>query len=217
MMADKEMRGYLLDRLRMVKDIRRTYGYSCHPETMLMLMSLLSACASYRWPGKNGDKKRFVELLVRHSPADAATQWISIPDLLARKIISPDQSPWKGGNCTRIFRGKEIDLPYEKARARYRVEGKSLKKSSYASLLYERLRCPYVHEFRSDGLTGTVPASRKPCRISYITRQTHDGEAEEDRHMMVFDMNYLLDLVTYHVRNATRGEATPPPWWLDAE
>ena len=122
-----------------------------YDDLALITCAVISACAAWRWPGERIDKKRFVELLVKCSPSDSHTSWVSVPALVNASMIGEDHTPWGvPGNATRICRDEEVDVSLEDARTRYPDRTNAeLRRHCYASLIYQRLRCAYMHEYRS--------------------------------------------------------------------
>ncbi|KKL14557.1 hypothetical protein LCGC14_2514450, partial [marine sediment metagenome] len=183
------MEHFLKGRLDIAKALLSDVPGAAYADVVLIVTAVLSACASLRWPSRRKDKKRFVELLVRHSPEDFHTSWVSIPALISKGIISEEETLYRNGNSTRIFCGEEIDLCFNKACVQYpNIKSKQLRKHCYASLIYEWLRCGYAHEYCLQGNATHVPASRKEARVSYIGRLT--GENCKTKRMLSFHIDY---------------------------
>lgn len=204
---------FLSERIKLVRSLAQgadpRIGYS---ELALIVCAVLSACAAHRWPGRGNDRRRFIELLVRHSDIRFSTAWVSIPALLnARHLANKDTPYGHPGHETRIFCDAEIDLSLEDAQERYAsVDRQVLRNHCYAALIYERIRCAYVHEYRIGNDMITVPASRRSARVSYI------GRGEQMQRMVHFHLDYLIDLADHHVSmSASKGEAEPSKWWID--
>jgi hypothetical protein len=183
---------------------------------VLILCAILSACAARHWPAKKEriDKKRFVELLIIHSPADFHISWISVPSLLNDGLISNDQTPYgKPGNATRIYCDDEIDLGLEEAIIKYsQVQPNKLQRHCYASLIYERLRCGYSHEYCPDEGITQFPPSNREARISYIGRLVNG----KIKRMLGFHLDYLIRLAEYHVSILPNiCSSRPSCWWTD--
>ncbi|MGA2619205.1 MAG: hypothetical protein ABSF26_16475 [Thermoguttaceae bacterium] len=207
------MRDFLQGRIRLVRelidsDIRISYG-----DLVLILTAVISACAAARWPGGRIDRCRFVELLVRHSLPDAHTTWVCVPALINSSLVAEADTPYGPGESTRIFRDDEIDLDLPAARARYQhVSPIRLKQCTYASLIYEWLRCGYAHEYCPHDNITPVPPSRHNARLSYIGRATSKGL----KRMICFHLDYLIDLAQYHAINvAETPDPRPRQWWID--
>lgn len=208
------MKRFLKRRLELAKALVNSDDAE-YADIVLIITAVLSACASIRWPRiERTDRKRFIELLVSHSPQELHTSWVCIPALINRQFVSESDTPYAGGNATRIFRDDEIDLSLEDARTRYPgVEAKQLRKYCYASLIYEWLRCGYSHEYVPREDITPVPPSRAEARTSYIVR----GMGAAGHKIMVsFHLEYLFKIAEHHV-SILPDEESPAPssWWAD--
>lgn len=166
------MQDFLKNRIKLVKNLCESDLPVHYADLVLILCSVLSACAARRWPGERIDNKRFIELLVKHTPDTLKTSWISVPSLLNDGLITLTQTPYGNpGNTTRIYRDEEIDLCYDDAANKYpMVSDKTLRRHCYAAIIYERLRCGYTHEYWHHRSITHVPASRRSAYFSYIGR-----------------------------------------------
>jgi len=194
------MQRFLEERIDFVKCLYRSDMDVSYGDIVLIVCAVLSACAAYRWPRKpkeRKDKEKFIRLLTDFSTPEFRTSWISIPSLLNDKQINQNDTPWgMPGNECRIFCDDEIDLSIEEAREKYpKIPERILKNYSYASLIYEMLRCNYSHEFCPHTNITEVQASRNDARISYIGRMS-DGRIKR---MVAFHIDYLIRLAEYHV------------------
>jgi hypothetical protein len=212
------MRDFLLDRVRLVRHLLGNCGppQVHYADLVLILTSVISACAALRFPGNGIDKRRFIELLVRNTPDDFHLSWISVPTLIAKGLISESVTAYaEAGQSTRIFRDEEIDREYCDARQAFpRVPFERLKSCSYAVLIYEWLRCGYAHEYCPHENITHVPASRGPARVSYIGRMTRSGL----KRMVSFHLDYLIEVAEHHAANVSDTPSSQPPtWWLDSQ
>ena len=208
------MEKFLRGRLDLVDVLRADVAGATYADLVLIITAVLSACASVRWPGTGIDRRRFVELLVRHSPEDFHASWVSVPALINGRFVNECDTPYgPPGQSTRIFRDHEIDLAFDTAKARHsQVPVRQLHKCSYACLIYEWLRCGYAHEYCPHENITEVRASRKKARVSYIGRGTPSGL----KRMASFHLDYLMELAQYHVSPLpTTPLPAPNPWWLD--
>jgi len=206
------MQKFLQGRIDLIRDLDNNSSVH-YADKVLIVSAVLSACASHRWPGQKIDKKRFVELLVKHSPADFHTSWISVPSLLNDALIRKNQTPCgKAGNETRIYIDDEIDLSIQDTIIKYpQVSLKDLKQHCYAYLIYERLRNGYSHEYWHHDSITHVPASAKEARISYIGRLI----GAVTKRMISFHLDYLITLAEYHVSILPSKPSTiPSSWWI---
>lgn len=209
------MRDFLQDRIRLVDDLIKSDIVISYADVSLILCSVLSACAAQRWPGEKIDQRRFVELLVQHSPDEFHTSWVCVPALINKSLVSEEETPYgPPGQSTRIFRGEEIDVPLSDAATRYPGLGhQDLKRCTYAVLIYEWLRCGYAHEYCPHENITQVQASCRNARVSYIGRGIRGGGI---RRMISFHLDYLIRLTKYHADNVP-DQPTPRPltWWFD--
>lgn len=208
------MEHFLKGRLDIAKALSSDIPSATYADVVLVITSVISACASIRWPGRGIDKRRFIELLVSHSPMDFHTSWVSIPALINQGFISEKETPYKRGDSNSIFFGEEIDLPINEANEQYpNVTSKQLRQHCYASLIYERLRCGYAHEYcpRKD-ITEVSASRRKEARVSYIGRLIDKNRI---RRMVSFHLDYLMSIAEYHVSILASKESLPPTtWWI---
>lgn len=204
---------YLLKRIELGERLSGEVPGGTYADAVLILTAVLSACASRRWPGKHGDRKRFVELLVRYSTG-YRTEWVSVPALINSDFIDEGETPYgEPGESCRIYCDDEIDLSFDDARRMYpHVPLKALVTHCYASLIYEWPRCGYAHEYVPHKNITHVPASRKQARVSYIGRFV----GGEIKRMVSFHLDYLVSLAKHHVSILPDGQCdAPSKWWIE--
>ena len=194
------MKNFLAGRLELVDRLESEIPEASYADIVLIITAVLSACAAIRWPGTRIDRKRFIELLINHTPERYHTSWISIPVLINKGYIAERDTPYgRPGHEIRIFCGSEIDINFQDAKEKYpNIPVKVLRKHSYAFLIYEWLRCGYSHEYCTNENITPVQASSKNAHTSYIGRSTPLGM----KRMLSFHLNYLKDLAIespYHV------------------
>jgi hypothetical protein len=211
------MKHFLKKRLELAKYLMSDVPGAIYEDVVLIITAVLSACASIRWPGRNIDRKRFIELLVRHSLAEFNTSWVSIPALINVGLIKEDNTPYKGGYSARIFCDEEIDLCIDEVKNQYPMvtaTNKELREYCYASLTYKWLRCGYAHEYYHHENITPFPPSRSNARISYIGRSMNGKQ----KRMISFHIEYLFELANYHVTILPCTESQrPKTWWIDRE
>ena len=208
------MRAFFQDRIRLVNDLIVGGPEVAYADLVLILTAVLSGCAAHRWPGKNIDQRRFVELLIQHSPAEMHCDYVCLAALLRSKLIGLRDTPWGvPGEFTRIFRDDEIDVPLSKAQTQFpQVSTRDLKRHTYASLIYSWLRCPYAHEYTTKGVTSHMPATASAQRVSYIGRMLDRGIT----YIATFHLDYILALAAHHASQAPNvAHPLPAAWWLD--
>jgi len=209
------MEPFLRGRIDLAKSLADGNPLASYADVALILTAVLSACASIRWPGKGIDRKRFIELLVSLSPADLRTSWVSIPALVNQRFISGRDTPYGGGYHRQNFRDDEIDLCLEEARTKYAsVPGDQLRKHSYASLIYEWLRCGYAHQYCPHENITHIPPSSANARVSYNRRLSMDGKQQVM--MVYFHLDYLFLLADHHLSVLpSTASSCPSAWWID--
>lgn len=211
------MRKFLQGRIDLVHALRASNLPVAPQDLELILTSVISACASWRWPGEGFDRKRFVQSLIEFCPQSLHMDFVSTGALLELGKIEECDTDWgEPGEETRIFCGEEIDCSLSHMSNRYsHVPLVDLKKATYANLIYRWLRCGYAHRYLSTGNTTHVPPSRLPAQISYIGRIMPDGRIIR---ISCFHFDYLMEVAQAQVSSlADRPLEKPQRWWLDQE
>src|SRR6476661_2152287 len=146
---------------RKVSTAKRLAAGECggsYSEAVLIVCAAISALAAEAWPGEGKDKRRFVELLIMLTPV---AKTISVPLLVheladerrhgyARRLQREFLPPYG----SRVVSGPDVDRPERELRRLCRgLTIVEVRRYSYASLLYERLRSPMVHEYRTGART----------------------------------------------------------------
>jgi hypothetical protein len=204
---------YLESKIRFVRQVIESDIAVGYEDIALILCTTISAAAASRWPGRDIDRKRFIELLVLHSPRSIDVTRVSVAALINKGFVNESDTPYSADN-TRIFRDEEIDPLLPDAVNEYAgIPLRRLKKCTYAALVYDWIRCAYAHEYRANEFVIHVPASRRPARVSYIGRLHGTGI----RRMAYFDLESLIDLASHHAANEAESPAPyPAEWWVES-
>ena len=127
-----------------------------YDEGALIACASISAMAALAWPGDRIDKKRFVEILAQ--VADGNTNpnplKISIPllcqeDQFFKSILLPsNKSFYKTEENDKDY-SELIDCLRQKGIAIDTTQQQTIKKNSYGFLLYNQVRCGFVHEYKT--------------------------------------------------------------------
>src|SRR4051812_18964302 len=104
------MQNFLVDRIRLVREIIASDIEVSYADLGLILSTVMTACASRRWPGKGLDKHRFAELLVHESPSDFHASWVCVPELINKKLVVESDTPYGPDGNTIIFCDEDVDL-----------------------------------------------------------------------------------------------------------
>ena len=195
-----------------------------YAEAVIILCSVLSGIAADVWPGRNKDRKRFVELLVKYSSDSLNCQRVSVP-LLVNTVRNSGNSPLADRlkidllpkSDTRVITGADVDKTARGLATDYpSLTPELLKKNSYACILYEEVRSGYVHEYRPGGRADSwaMGSARENTSISYINR------ADKPDRLIYFNVSWLAKLVEEIVAKLSKSDPLPTfnsysKWWLD--
>jgi len=202
-------------------------GGGSYSEAVILVCAVLNALAAEVWPGRNIDKARFVELLVRLGSPPDELKTISVP-LLVRRLDTECpanaeilRKKFLDFSKTRVVTGLDID----------KTEGELLslcpglpptviREYSYARLLYEEVRSSYAHEYRTGEKADSWPMTMASGQsVSYVNRLLLIGTPETIR-LIHFHIDWLtklaVDLASY-IDGISTTLPHPPPskWWKD--
>jgi hypothetical protein len=179
------MREFLQDRIRPVNQLIKGRPEVVYADLVLMLTAAISGYAAGRWPGRGTDHYRYMELLVRYSPAEFHCDFVCVAGLLRSNLIAESQTPWsEQGKTTRIFTDQKIDLSLGDAQMPYHhLSVSELNNHAFGTLVYHWLRCLYAHEYALSRSATHMPASRHKAKISYIERLNDDEGIQIYQHL----------------------------------
>jgi hypothetical protein len=194
-----------------------------YAEAVIILCSVISGISADIWPGKNRDKKRFVELLVNYSNDSLKVKNISIPLLIASLeekglTAESDQifNEIMPKSKTLVITGEDVDKSEDYLLDLYpEIDREIVKRNSYANILYEELRSAYVHEYmpgaRSDSFA--MASNNANGQVSYINR------ADKPHRLIYFNVSWLCELINSIVANLEKKDVIPvftdySEWWL---
>lgn len=195
-----------------------------YAEAVIILCSVLSGIAADVWPGRNIDRKRFVELLVKCTGASHCSQKVSVPLLVGavrdrgdRQLAETLRRDLLPISETSVITGDDVDKTIDELKTAYpAIDVMTLKKNSYACLLYEEVRSGYVHEYkpgeRSD--SWAMGSVRQNSSISYINR------LDKPDRLIYFNVTWLAALVREVVDSLSKSDPLPTfstynSWWLE--
>ena len=160
------------------------YDLEAKYDAMIILSCAISAFAAVLWPGRNIDRKRFVEFLFRYSPSNFHVDYIGVPSLVegyrdngeidkalkVRTLFPLDDVPETtllcGDDIDRTDRQLMLDLPD------LQIELSTLRKYSYANRIYEDIRCGLIHEYQITRKYGSpIRSSNRidvPCYVNRV-------------------------------------------------
>ena len=195
-----------------------------YAEAVIVLCSVLSGIAADIWPGRNIDRKRFVELLVKYSDAKHCCQKASIPLLVGAVRDSGDsqlatqvRNELLPFSETRVIAGEEVDKAIDELQISYpAIDVLMLKRNSYACLLYEEIRSGFVHEYRPGERSDSfvMGSLHHDSPIRYINR------ADKPDRLIYFNVSWLASIITDVVDNLSKNDPLPKfnnytSWWIE--
>jgi hypothetical protein len=198
-------------------------------EAGLILCATISAMSALMWmPARDTDKKRFVEIITKFQPTDLDPTIVSAPLLAAKgrpfreKLIS---------NKSFYYTSDVDKSETEIIRLFPQLKKSQIRKYSYASILYEHVRCGLMHEYKlteatdSDQLRDIFKVHG--AKISYVNSDVNN--ASEVVRKMFFPIEWISQIAKSVARGVdvewekhtagvfeNFGIAAPTPWWIDA-
>jgi hypothetical protein len=142
-----------------------------YAEGALILCGIISAMSAIAWPGKKKDRKRFVEIITRFPSQEINPKKISIPLLVQDGKVCNSRL---GISEKSLYLTEANDLnETEVVKSCPGLSLSEIRKYSYAHLLYEQIRCGYVHQYRTGTKTSDHDqlrqiANLKERDISYV-------------------------------------------------
>ncbi len=220
--------------LLVASSLDRGVGGGSYVEACVLISGVISAVASFVWPGDRIDRKRFVEAWVRF--AAPSTVKVSVP--LLRLSLRADhrlaeaqalerlRSQMFGpGHDARVLIGDEVDASESELHdVCPTIDRETLRRQSYPVLFYEQVRSKLVHEYELDGRATAHPMTMRKAGVSYANRLVPSPGAPLDKvhhdRRIHFHVEWLVELARTIARNADLALAAgkverPDPWWLD--
>jgi len=207
-----------------------------YSEAAILICTALSALAAEVWPGSNIDRARFVELLVRFESSPRVSMNISVPLLVQHLETASSKDSKDSNDCaalltkeflpfssTRVVTGPEVDKTESELVLICPVlTPKTVRKFSYACLLYEQVRSSYAHEYQPGAKADSWPMTM--CQgqsVSYVNRLLGAGIPETAR-LIHFHIEWLTKLAVDLAGSidetcATLPHQEPSSWWIRGE
>lgn len=197
-----------------------------YAEGSLILCSMISAMSAIAWPGNNIDKKRFVEIIIRY-PLEIDPKKISRP-LLAQDGKVSDSS--RGISNIAFYFSEDIDLNETDAlRLCPSLKLSEIRKYSYAHLLYEQIRCSFVHEYKIGQKAKDHDSLRQ---IAQINTSAISYVNENRGNTLYRSIHFPLRWIASVIEGVARGLdnepsnngkmpfdnlclKVPKPWWIE--
>ena len=194
-----------------------------YSEAIIILCSTISAMAAEVWPGERIDRRRFVQLLIEFADQPSYLGTISTPLLVGH--LRADGRTAEAERIrkahldfgrSRVVHGADVDRAEDELISLCPSLSRGyLRKVSYATILYERIRSPFVHEYRPGEKTSSWPMTDdEDARVSYV-----NWVDDPDRHIFMH-AKWLASLVKdLGARTDAAAQSFPRPlpsaWWID--
>lgn len=218
--------NWVADKCRTAYRLSRGEAGGGYAEAAILTCATLNALAAELWPGRNIDRVRFVEMLVRHGAQAGECSQISIPLLVQHleansRQLEAQQLRYAFALSPKSFvvTGTDVDQ-YE--RAVYSVcpqlQLNEVRDFSYASLLYKEIRSSYAHEYKTGDRADSVPMTTLTNQsVSYINQMANNQEMIRLVH---FHVEWLAQLAVEvaGVVDRLAGRLPlqqPQKWWLN--
>lgn len=201
---------------------RRECGGS-YAEAIVVLCSAISAMAAEVWPGSYIDRKRFVQFVIEFADQRSFAATISTPLLVGHlrdegRTVDSERIKKEFINfvSSRVVTDKDVDRSEDEVLMLCPGLLRSyLRRFSYANILYERVRSPFVHEYHpGERTTSWSMTEQRDACVSYVN-WVHDP----DRHIFMH-ADWLAALTRELGVNAEREALSfprqfPTTWWVD--
>ncbi len=193
-------------------------GYN---EIVLIFSAVLSSIASEMWPGKNIDRKRFVELLVKYTPFSLKAKYISIPVLWQKfiqindfdsQIILEKKYNLKG---YQLLTDEEIDSTEDYIfEILPKLTEKEIRKYSYAQIFYEYVRSPIIHEYQISDSADQIMVTQRDVLVSYNNTLIFPYKR------IYFHFRWMKEITTSLIERLNSFDIELPSelpikWWID--
>lgn len=195
----------------------------------VILSALISGLSSDAFAKTLGDKKRFIELLVNEQTAgrDSLFRTISLVSLekahpgtaLGSGFPGATSAPSSANNDLPCIEARTIDTISDKELCKKTGLGmKPIRKHSYAGILYEGLRCSYLHEYRA-GHCALLPDDGN-AGSSDLVMYNEVGEIFFSLHHCSVIIEGIAENLANNARCGSDGHARlqyqePPTLWCD--
>lgn len=197
-------------------------------DAVLILCSVLSALAAEVWPGYGKDQKRFVELLKQFAPPKLETTKISVRLLI--QLLSADEKrndetlklrkAFRDCRWGRVLIGAEVDkTEKEILEVCNTLSAKELRAHSYANLLYQEVRCGFIHEYKPGKRADSGFQAQELGGVYYVG-QVDVCNPDAEQRIINFPVKWISELVTCVARNVDAQSSNlpfsePSRWWVD--
>ena len=190
-------------------------------EAVIILCAAISALSADVWPGRGIDRVRFVEALIRFTPAEFNVSRISIPLLISKlRQVGETQKSEKlkkeflDMNLSLVVIGDEVDRDEaEVLRICSNLSLKEIREQSYANILYGEIRSGYAHEYRPGERADSSPMTSVDTSISYIN-WAHKRDRNIHFHIKWLSQIASSIAVAVDTQDEHLPYQNPAKWWV---
>lgn len=197
-------------------------GYA---ESMIILSAVISTLSSMVWPGDCIDRKRFIEILKEFTNTTPETTRISIPLFInelrnthRNKEADILQNEFMNYGHTRVLNCNEVDKTEDEIiMICSNLNSQEIRKFSYANILYQEVRCNYVHEYNSGKRADPFPMTRKNNACVSYTNWVNNPY-----HHIHFHFDWIKEIVLTIAKALDNFKETlplkyPESWWIEGK
>jgi len=220
--------GWVTEKCGIASALARGEAGGSYSEAAILVCAALSALAAEVWPGRGLDRARFIELLVRFGSSPKFPMTISVPLLVqhletttSKASVKPLMNTLLAFSPTRVVTGSEVDKREGELMSISPILiPKTIRKFSYACLLYEEVRSSYAHEYRLGNKADSWPmTTRDGQSVSYVNRLLATDIPETGR-LIHFHIEWLTKLAidlasSIDALSTTLPRQAPTSWWID--
>lgn len=222
--------GWVKEKCKIANNLAQGEAGGSYSEAAILVCTALSALAAEVWPGRGFDRARFIELLVRLGSSPRVPMNISVP-LLVRHLETTSADNLKdcatllvrkflAFGSSQVVTGSEVDkMECELVSVCPVLTLATIRKFSYANLLYEQVRSSYAHEYRPGDKADSWPmTANKDQSASYVNRLLGPGVPETER-LIHFHIAWLTTLAvdlacSIDAISDTVPQQKPNSWWI---
>lgn len=203
-------------------------GNLAEPDAEIIICCAISGLAAILWPDTGIDRQRFIQLLIDFSQPSTNLRHISIPKLASQLRDQGDTSSaitlkdkFFPGHPSEFLDPRVVDHDEATVSSFLNfLDLKTIRRASYASIIYTDLRCALVHEYRlSDNMTS-INLFGIHNAPSYLHMNFEDGQTRMQLHL---PFEYLANalsniteaLFTYWSTSSSLVKPRPLSWWAD--
>jgi len=219
---------WVTEKCEIASALARGEAGGSYSEATILVSAVLSALSAEVWPGRGQDRARFIELLVRLGTPPDFLKTISVPLLVRYLELSPSKASavqltkaFLAFSLTRVITGPEVDKMESELMSICPVlSSKTIRKFSYACLLYEEVRSSYVHEYKLGDKAHFWPVTmHEDHSVSYENHLLAAGIPETGR-LIHFHIAWLAKLAvdlasSVDALSGTLPRQVPTSWWID--